>query len=67
MERGKGEGSMNQYLQAVWQGFRQPFREIVRMWCWLTRHKWRRARKGEDTGLKYCRCGATRQVKRRKA
>lgn len=30
-------------------------------------HKWRRARKDEDKAFKYCRCGHSVAVKKRKA
>ena len=34
--------------------------------CKLRGHKWRRARKKEDAGFKYChRCPATKMIKRR--
>ena len=34
--------------------------------CKIRGHKWRRARRSEDAGMKYCqRCPVTKEIKRR--
>ena len=56
--------------KAFCTGFKQPFRDLARVWCWWRGHKWSRAYVPDETAPdvkeKRCtRCGAVRPVKRR--